>query len=187
MDETLLKSWLPVLVAVVVILLFGGWAALRIRVWLDRMQRLRRSRRAVSGEVKARSWLGKNGFTILGEQQSLFCTMLVDGRPVEYEVCADFVVERNGERAIVEVKTGGAAQPSSPKTRRQILEYAMAYGVNRAYMFDGDRSTLHEMVFHVVPPSYAPRAKRVTGWQIGLAGFLLGVLCTAAVVWWLTQ
>ncbi len=105
--------------------------------------------------------------------------MHVDGEPVDYELCVDFLVERNGERAVVEVKTGGAAQPSSPATRRQIFEYAAAYGVDRAYMFDGDQSTLHEIVFQLTPPGGAPRSKRIAGWKIG---FAVGVLCTALLV-----
>ena len=106
--------------------------------------------------------------------------MRVDGERVAYEVCADFVVERGGERAIVEVKTAGAAKPSSPATRRQIFEYAALYGVNRAYMFDGDRSTLHEIVFQAAPPRGVPPARRFVSWQ---AGFVGGALLAAAVTW----
>ncbi len=110
--------------------------------------------------------------------------MRVDGREVGYDLCVDFLVVRDGERAIVEVKTGNAAQPSSPATRRQIFEYAAAFDVDRAYMFDGDRSTLHEVSFQEFLPRRPLRTKRIAGWQIG---FVCGALSAALIIWLATR
>ncbi|MGH7655714.1 MAG: hypothetical protein ACREN6_13730 [Gemmatimonadaceae bacterium] len=174
---------MPALVAIAIALVLGGWAALRARRWLDRWRRLRRAHRAETGENRALVWLRKNGFKILGEQETLRCKMRVDGETVEYDVCVDFLVERGGERAIVEVKTGGAARPTKPDTRRQIFEYAAAYGVDRAYMFDGDRGRLHEVEFLVAPRGRPALAGRFIGWGFG---FVCG-LVLAAVAWLVTR
>jgi Holliday junction resolvase-like predicted endonuclease len=175
-----LLTLLPQLLALAAALLVGGWAALRLRSWLDRWRRLRRAHRAETGENRALVWLRKNGFTILGEQQTLLCEMRIDGETVEYEVCVDFLVQRYGERAVVEVKTGSAAHPAKPETRRQIFEYAAAYGVDRAYMFDGDRGTLHEMEFLVGPRGRPARAGGFTAWGFGVA---CGLVLAAVVAW----
>jgi hypothetical protein len=168
------------IVGVAIALLLGAWAALGLRRWFDRRQRVRRSRRAQDGEDRARSWLTQNGFVIRGEQESLFCDMQIDGRRVEYEVCVDFVVERDGQRGIVEVKTGTVARAESPATRRQIFEYAAVYGVDRVYMFDGDNSSLHEVVFRIAPSRLA-RVRRAAEWRVG---FLCGVVVAAGVAVW---
>jgi hypothetical protein len=170
-----------VLIALALAIVFGGWVALVLRRWLDRRSRQHISRHAKTGEDRARTWLRANGFTILGEQSSLFCTMQIDGKTTEYEVCADFVVERDGHRGIVEVKTGAVARPSAPATRRQIFEYASVYNVDRVYMFDGDRSRLHEITFGTAPRAKS-RRQRVAEWQIG---FVCGVGAVGliAVAW----
>jgi Holliday junction resolvase-like predicted endonuclease len=173
------------IVALTLAVVLGGWLTLALRRWADRRSRQRRQKRAVRGEDRARTWLEANGFAILGEQAALSCAMQIDGEAHEYEVCADFVVERNGERGIVEVKTGSVAQPASPGTRRQMFEYAALYGAQRVYMFDGDGATMHEVRFGSVrsPAAFGPR---LVEWQIG---FLAGV-GASALVWvsvWLFQ
>ena len=169
------------LVALAIAIGFGGWAALVIRRWVDRRNRQRKSRVAQAGEHRARTWLNANGFTILGEQSSLFCTMQIDDKTTEYEVCAYFVVERDGHRGVVEVKTGSEARPSAPATRRQIFEYASVYKADRVYMFDGDRSRLHEIMFGTAAhPS--PRRQRLAEWQVGFACGV-GVSVLVLVAW----
>jgi Holliday junction resolvase-like predicted endonuclease len=159
------------------------WITLRVRRWRDRHRRQATSRRAQLGEQRARDWLEKHGFRILGEQESLMCRMQIDGVTTEYEVCVDFVVERAGQRAIVEVKTAGAANPAAPATRRQIFEYTTLYEADCVYMFDGDTSQLHEIAFERVPRVAVP-SNRMRGWQVG---FAIGVAMTALVAgaWYL--
>ena len=45
-------------------------------------------------------------------------------KKVEYLVKPDFLVEKNGEKFIAEVKTGASALIQNRSTRRQILEYS---------------------------------------------------------------
>lgn len=101
--------------------------------------------------------------------------LLVDGVATPFIVRADYLVERNGIRAVVEVKTGAVASPSSRATRRQVLEYAWIFGVTDVYLFDADREALHRI--SVPAPSALVSAPRRT-WVLGtlIAGALIGAI-----------
>lgn len=51
------------------------------------------------------------------------------------------------ETVIVEVKTGEAADPRLPATRRQLREYCDVFGVERIYVFDASAGRLYEVQF----------------------------------------
>jgi hypothetical protein len=70
-------------------------------------------------QEQARGWSRAKRFhdpRRTGQPQSY---LIVNGEESPFSVRADYVVERNGVRAIVEVKTGAVASPSSRGTRRQ--------------------------------------------------------------------
>ena len=95
------------------------------------------------GEFKARKFLEKNGFQIIDEQTNLTSTISLNDKPFDISMRADYLVERNGKRAIVEVKTGKRAiEPLNIHTRRQILEYACFYDVDEVYLFDAENMDL---------------------------------------------
>jgi Holliday junction resolvase-like predicted endonuclease len=122
-----------------------AWLTLRIRrtvlAWLLR----RRFRAAVGAELRAERWLERHGFRIVDRQIQRRGEIHVDGEPYRFDVRADLIVERDGERALVEIKTGEAAEPNSSATRRQMLEYGVVFGVPALYLFDAD----HEQLMHV--------------------------------------
>ena len=152
------------------------------RFWMRR-RLARRWRRARRGEEQARGWLERNGFTILDEQVSQLSYLIVNGEELAFTVRADYLVEREGVRAIVEVKTGAVADPSSRGTRRQILEYAQVYGVSNVYLFDADEQRLH----HIGVPAAAealPSARWSTA-AIALA-FGAGIGLSALAYWLFT-
>lgn len=174
------NPWLiPVLFVLGIVV--GLWLGNRLRRFWLRRELARRWHHARRGEEQARSWLERNGFTILDEQVSQQAYLIVNGEESPFSVRADYLVERAGIRAIVEVKTGAVADPSTRGTRRQILEYAQVYGVSDVYLFDADREQLH----HIGVPN-APSAPAhggwSTGWLVGL--FVLGALAGAFAAWW---
>lgn len=60
----------------------------------------------------------------------------------------DYVVERDGELLVAEVKTGAiATQLSTAATRRQMLEYQVAFGVPGIVLVDMERGTCAEVRF----------------------------------------
>jgi len=144
-DDPLLT---PALVLAAALLLAAlVWLTLRVRRavlgWLLR----RRFRSAASAEVRAERWLARHGFRIVDRQILRRGEIHVDGEPYRFDVRADLIVERDGERALVEVKTGAAAEPSSSATRRQMLEYGVVFGVSALYLFDADRERLMHVRF----------------------------------------
>jgi len=110
------------LVALVLILL--GWR-LR-RAWLA--ARLGRRRvRGARAEGRALRLLERHGYTVVAEKEAALARLVVDGAEEAFDLRADIIVEKAGERLVAEVKTGAAAAVTSRATRRQLLEYAYAY------------------------------------------------------------
>ena len=74
--------------------------------------------------------LEADGFTILERQVRGSWIFYVDDEPVTVNLRADLLVERGDEIFIAEVKTGRLApDPNFPATRRQLLEYHLAFDV----------------------------------------------------------
>jgi hypothetical protein len=175
------RSTVLVVAAVLTAAAVGAWIAIRLHDLLDRRQRRHRSAIGQAGERSAQEWLTAHGFTIRGVQSRLTARMVVDGVIEEYEVCADYVVERNGRRAVVEVKTGASAHPTARATRRQIFEYAALFDVEQVFVFDANLSRLHAVSFEAV----GRRRHVPLGWVRWRSGFLSGIAAAgiAAAIW----
>lgn len=117
----------------VILLLACGWRLRRL--WLA----ARLSRRRIRGgraEGRALRLLERHGYAIISSQESVLSRILVDGDEHEFDLRADVIVEKDGERLVAEVKTGAAALISSRATRRQLLEYAYAYRLDAVLLVD---------------------------------------------------
>jgi hypothetical protein len=73
--------------------------------------------------------------------------MHINGRVAEFDVRADLLVQMGDHVAVVEVKTGEAADPRLPATRRQLREYCEVFEVNEIYVFDATAGRLHKIEF----------------------------------------
>ena len=61
---------------------------------------------------------------------------------------ADYLVELRGELLVAEVKTGEEApQLSSAATRRQLLEYRVAFAVDGVLLVCPERGAIHRVDF----------------------------------------
>ncbi|MEE8524810.1 MAG: hypothetical protein V3T72_12820 [Thermoanaerobaculia bacterium] len=146
-----LRSWLAevdpatlVLAFLLVIALWGWW---RARTRLSRASR-RRNRRARKAETDAERLLESLGFTILDRQLSQQWTLEVDGEPREVLSRADLLVERGRRLFVADVKSGDLApDPSRPATRRQLLEYLLAFDVDGALVVDMRRRQVRSVAF----------------------------------------
>ena len=120
MTEILLNNeWL--LIIVVVLILYLGW---RIRkAWKNFLFYLIK-RKGRKGEGIAVKLLNKAGYEIIDEQVSFPGFLFENNNKIEYLVKPDFLVEKDGEKYIAEVKTGASALIQNRSTRRQILEYS---------------------------------------------------------------
>ena len=139
----------PLVVALAALLAAAllAYLTLAIRRWWKARALARRMGLAADGEALAERWLEARGHRILQRQASRRCTMHINGRVAEFDVRADLLVDIDGEEALVEVKTGDAADPRIPATRRQLREYCAVFGVDRVYVFDANAQRLHEVQF----------------------------------------
>ncbi len=124
-----------------------AYLTLAVRRWWKARALAARMDLAAEGEALAERWLEARGHRIVARQASRRCTMHINGRVAEFDVRADLLVEIDGEEALVEVKTGDAADPRIPATRRQLREYCAVFGVDRVYVFDANAQRLHEVEF----------------------------------------
>ncbi len=101
------------------------------------------------------------GYTIVAVQVRTWWSPLVDGEPQEIELRADYLVEADGELLVAEVKTGDEApRISTAATRRQLLEYhvafAVAYGAEGVLLVCPELGTIHRVEFPL-PRLQVPR------------------------------
>lgn len=124
------------------------------------------------GEKEARALLSARGFTVLGEQVSTSYAIEVDGQRVDVSVFADYLVERGGRRYVAEVKTGEQAPKIETRaTRRQLLEYHVAFDAAGVLLVDMNAKAIREVVFPL-PEKAAPLP---FGWALFLAVCAAGV------------
>jgi len=133
----------------VALLLFARWrrrrAASRVAV--------RRAARALAGERDATDLLAAAGYQVLDTQCRVEWTIACDGEPVIIELRCDALVARDGRRLVAEVKTGARAPSlTTAATRRQLLEYAVAYDADGVLLVDPEAGEVHEVDFWIWDP-----------------------------------
>lgn len=153
-----------------------GWLGRRRRSWRART----RARHAVSGERTAERLLARAGFTVVARQVGHRWLIAVDGDEVTAGLRCDYLVERDRRPWVAEVKTGqGAPRLDNPATRRQLLEYQVAYDVDGVVLVDADAGTVREICF-ALPASSAPPPP--APWRWLATGVALGAAITAALL-----
>jgi hypothetical protein len=135
-----------------VILALSAILAVSLYVWVNsRFRRAvlkRRFRHAVDAEAQAPQLLRKHGYEILGAQVVGGYTLGVDGSPINVPLRADYLVKRENFCFLVEVKSGNVAPKlTTASTRRQLLEYVIAFQVDGILLLDAESQRLHQIVF----------------------------------------
>lgn len=117
----------------------------------QRRTRSRRGRRAANrgldAEVEAEHLLERRGYRILERQVQGSWPLRVDGEDVDARLRADLLVGRRSRVFVAEVKTGPAARASSPNTRRQLLEYLLAFECDGVLLVDMDTEEVLRVEF----------------------------------------
>jgi hypothetical protein len=113
-----------------------------------RLARIRERGRA--GEHAATALIERAGYHIDALQPELDWTIHCDGEPRTVPLRADLLVSRAGRTFIAEVKTGTAASLATPATRRQLLEYSIAYQVDGVLLVDVERGRIHEVQYPII-------------------------------------
>ena len=124
------------------------WLARMLRRWRGSRRARRRAARAGAGEERAAQLLEAAGFTIVERQARVVWAPIVDGEPVLMELRADYLVEADRELLVAEVKTGeDAPSVETAATRRQLLEYHVAFAADGVLLVCPERGTIHRVKF----------------------------------------
>lgn len=143
--RTILISQLAPALALAVLLLL---VALGLRRWYVRWRLRRRWSHSRSVERQGAQVLADAGYTVLGQQVESSYTVLVDGTPSQIALRADYLVSRAGRQFVAEVKSGQVApRLDTAATRRQLLEYLLAFQVDGVLLVDGEQRQVHEVSF----------------------------------------
>jgi hypothetical protein len=161
--------------------------ALATRAWQraarSRLAR-RRMARATAGEQRAIALLETHGFELLGAQVATTYELVVDGAAHDVKVRADYVVTRGGLAYVAEVKTGELApRIDTIATRRQLLEYRVAFDVEGVLLVDVESALVREVIF---PATRAPAQLAAASPEAWLPWVALGSICAgtfASLVW----
>jgi len=151
----------------------GAWLAREWRTFRHR-RRLSRARRA---EEDAPKVLEELGYEVLETQARGTMGVRVDGKAHETAVIADVLASKDGCRYVFEVKTGESApDPLHPETRRQLLEYAIAFRPSPVMLLDMERGEAHRVEFPGLSAAPPPPPATKGLWKWLLLALLLGLL-----------
>ncbi|MGE0401736.1 MAG: hypothetical protein AB7T06_33855 [Kofleriaceae bacterium] len=146
LDSSVLVACL--LAGALIALVLARWA----RAWRGSRRARVRAARAGEGESDAVGLLEAAGYRIVAKQARAWWTPTIDGEPHETELRADYLVEAEGALFVAEVKTGDQAPDlSTAATRRQLLEYEIAFSValgsTGVLLVCPERGTIHRVEF----------------------------------------
>lgn len=148
------------------VLIFGSWLSWRAQRARARWRGRRHNLRGQRGERAAERMLVKAGYLPLERQARSRYTVRVGAELHEVSLQADYLVERDGLRLVAEVKTGrNAPRFEHAETRRQLLEYQMAFGVPGVVLVDVEAQQLREVRFPLSGP-HAPQHGRALRWML---------------------
>jgi hypothetical protein len=152
----------------------GGLALYSFLGWLRRLRLRLRFSRAQRKEAEAATLLERRGYRVLSGQLEGFYELLQDGESFYPKLRADYLVERRGKVYIAEAKSGSRAPDVLERhTRRQLLEYAIAYEVDGVLLVDTEAKRISEISF----PALRRGGRRGLDFALGiLVGALAGAL-----------
>lgn len=157
--------------------LMGGVLLWYIAKRLRGLRVKKRNKRAKKGEEQAIHFLESQGYTIASTQVNKTIVTWINGKPHAHHVRADYLVRQRGKTYVAEIKTGQLApRPSRADTRRQLLEYSLAYRPDGILLVDMEKKKIHEIVFDIADHGIGRRivlllvAASVLGF---IGGFLL--------------
>ena len=132
--------------------------------------------------MRAEHILRRLGFSIVGRQVTASYRLGVDGGSLVIDLRADYVVAAGGRRYVAEVKTGTyAPRIETSATRRQLLEYRLAFAVDGVLLVDADAERVRLIEFPL-PVAPAPRTSRLAWLLVGVgAGVMLAIVSARAL------
>ena len=144
---TTIAPYREILVALLSMLV-ALWVAQLLHAWRGSWRAKRRAARASDGEDAAVDLLEEAGYRVVERQARVLWGPLLDGEPQLLELRADYLVEGDGQLLVAEVKTGELA-PSldTAATRRQLLEYHIAFAVDGVLLVSPEKRLIQRVAF----------------------------------------
>lgn len=126
--------------------------------WVDRHRRRRIARRAQGAERAALELLRSHGYVVVDTQVRRAWPVQHGAQHFDINLRADAMVERGNRRFIAEIKsTAFVADLRHGPTRRQLLEYAVAYGASGLLLVDMHAARIDEISFPQLSCPTAPQ------------------------------
>lgn len=177
--DSIPREVLALVAAVAVIVAVVQAMSSRLTRYGRRRRMALRFERAAIGEERAPGFLEQRGYRVLGAQVVAQHEVCVDARVVAVVLRADYLVAKGGARYVVEVKTGALApRIETSATRRQMLEYRIAFDVDGVVMVDAESGHVHEITFPALARFARPAGR---GWRL-VALVAAAALMVVAVV-----
>ena len=167
---------------VIIVFLLGGILSLilyqKIRNLLNNKKAKKRAFTSKRAEKKAEKWLKRNGFQIIDKQLSRPLIIQSGKTQHRYLIRTDFLVKKGSRKYIVEVKSGQKnSYITNRETRRQLLEYFLAYQSYGIILFDMEHKKFSEVKF-LLPHFHSK-------WIENVIFFLLGALLAMFAVYFI--
>jgi hypothetical protein len=150
------KQWIPAFTESGALWAVAGAAAtlfvVGLVIFFGRLRASWRSRsrmsRAVRGEHRAVRLLEQAGWKVIDSQVGHTWSVGVGSDTIDVDLRADHLVRRAGRCCVAEVKTGQETPSvSTAATRRQLLEYHVAFDVDGVLLVDIERETVRRVHF----------------------------------------
>lgn len=136
------------LIIIIFVLLFVI-AKYKIDDYRKKRAQKKRFQRAAEFEIRAKHFLEKKGFKIIGNQEVYYHKYEVNGVLKQSKLILDYVVSKDRNTYIVEVKSGKSAISINDKnTRRQLLEYDFVIENDGVFLLDMENEKLNLIKFH---------------------------------------
>ena len=118
------------------------------------------------------------GYELVQQHPSVPYAWHLDGEEMQVSAVPDWLVSKDGKTYLVEVKTGGQANPRAASIRRQLLEYFLYGNADGVLFVHGHSGAIHEVEFPVAFKIRTPAWvwPTVVGLVVLLSGCLWGWL-----------
>jgi hypothetical protein len=164
----------------VAVLLVGAWLETKWRTYKTKKAASKLAKKGLKAEKEAEVLLKKLGYSLLQRQPPASYWAVVDGEPQNVALSGDLLVALNGKTFLAEVKTGKAVKLDHAETRRQLLEYQLAFGVDGLLLVDMEAKAVRKIRFPLPkPPAKAAAVttkRKLTRWA--------GIAAVAGVAVW---
>jgi len=145
MDGSLIER--VIFISIIAILLFALAKYKYLTYQIKRKQK-KRFARGIKLENEAYAYLQSLGYSIIGMQQIHYHQYEINGTKQTSKLILDYLVEKDGNRYIVEVKSGQSAiYINNSNTRRQLLEYDYTIQNDGIFLLDMENKKMQLVRF----------------------------------------